>query len=362
MASGNRGDIPILPDGIQLSYLAEGAANIIFRFSLDHPSAVDPNFPPNVDRTHLLRLRKSVASAVKSLPAYVALQNIFYPLFSKELILDTHVIRIPRGLIERENLVLKEQEASGNRPAKRAGLYLIGPPPSDITPDGELEQYEHYGFLVEDMTPAAPSEVGISRREVLVEFKPKWLLPSPTAPQGAKRCRTCALRALKVFQKRGVTIIGNGSPSPGYWCPFDLAGGEPQRVRRAVKSILSQKGTIKTGWKGGISEDERVILENKIVGYFIGPGTKLLGMLKQYQSDWDPRGPMNVFGENGDINTEPVVSGESNSGVWSDQWTEGVKKYLMAMTIRDFSFFLKASSCFMYSWKLSSNLYRWTSA
>src|SRR4029077_11926991 len=108
MASENKDNVPILPDGIQLSYLAEGAANIIYRFSLGHPSAIDPNLPPNVDKTHLLRLRKSVASAVKNLPAYVALKNIFFPLFPKELILDTYIIRIPRGLVERENLVLKE--------------------------------------------------------------------------------------------------------------------------------------------------------------------------------------------------------------------------------------------------------------
>ena len=152
--------------------------------------------------------------------------------------------------------------------------FLIGPPP-DTTPYGDhglrkLEQYEHYGFLVEDMTP----KVDISRREVLVEFKPKWLLPSPTAPRGARRCRTCALRALRAFEKHGVTVVGNGSPNPGYWCPFDLGSGEPQRVQRAVKSILMQKGALKTGWKGGISVDERVILENAIIGYFIGPRGK----------------------------------------------------------------------------------------
>lgn len=340
----NISTIPILPDDIQLSYLAEGAANIIYRFSipLGHPSAIDPKFPPQVDKTHLLRLRKGVDSAFKSLLTFVALQNTFYPLFSKELILDTYIIRIPRSLIERENLVLKEREASGDRLAKRAGLYLTRPS-SETTPDGKLEQYEHYGFLVEDMTPTASNEVGISRREVLIEFKPKWLLPSPTAPQGARRCRTCALKALK-DSENGVAIIGNGSPNPGYWCPFDLASGEPQRVRRAVKSILMQKGALKTGWKGEISEDERVILENKIVGYFIGPkGTKLLGLLKQYQSDWGSCSLIDLFGKNGDINTEPLVSGEKNSGVWGDEWTEGVKKYLMAMTIRDISLFLKVS-------------------
>ena len=342
----NTSAIPDLPDCIQLSYLAEGAANIIYRFSvpLGHPSGIDPTLPPHVDKTHLLRLRKGVPSAVKSLPAFVALHNTFYPLFSRELILNTHIIGIPRSLVERENLVLKDREASGNRPAKRAGLYLIGPPPPDTTSHGndglrQLEQYEHYGFLVEDMTPS----VDISRREVLVEFKPKWLLPSPTTPQGARRCRTCALRALRVFDKHGVTVVGNGSPNPGYWCPLDLASGELQRMQRAVKGILSQKGTLKTGWKGGVSEDERVILETKVIEYFIGTrGSKLLGLLKQYQSDWDPCGPVDLFGESGDINTEPLVrSGES--GVWGDEWTEGVKKYLMAMTVRDFSLFLKVS-------------------
>jgi len=345
----NVSTIPALPEAIQLSYVAEGAANIIYRFSLpsDFPEGV---LPPRVDKTHLLRLRKALPSGSPILLAFVALQKIFFPLFPKEFILDTHIIQIPEGLIGKENAILKEREKEGDRPMKRVGLYLVGPPPPLSPVDGKSTLFERYGYLVEDMTPAAPgvdAETGRYRREVLVEFKPKWLLPSPSAPVGAMRCRTCALRISKEYKKYGTIVVGNGSGNPGHWCPFDLASGEPHRIRLAVRGMLSQKGAILAGWKGAgggkgeINGYERAILENKVVGYFCGPkGKKLLGLLKQYQGAWDQHGPAAIFGEKGDRNTEPLAVGDGH-GEWGDRWSESVKKYLMAMTVRDMTLFLK---------------------
>ncbi|KAF8420505.1 inositol-pentakisphosphate 2-kinase-domain-containing protein [Tirmania nivea] len=350
----NESAIPALPDAIQLSYVAEGAANIIYRFSL--PSGFHKGvLPSRVDKTHLLRLRKALPSGSPNLPAFAALQKVFFPLFPKEFILDTRIIRIPRGLIEKENAILKKREEEGDRPAKRAGLYLVGPPPLPGTPVYGIGEkptlFERHGFLVEDMTPAAPgvdAESGRYRREVLVEFKPKWLLPSPSAPVGARRCRTCALRILREYKKHGTIVVGNGSGNPGHWCPFDLASGDLHRIRLAVRGMLSQKGAMLTGWKeanggkGEINGYERMILEDKVVGYFYGPkGKKLLGLLKEYQRDWDQHGPAAIFGEKGDKNTEPLDSEDGHDREWGDEWSENVKKYLMVMTIRDLTLFLK---------------------
>ncbi|KAF8455909.1 inositol-pentakisphosphate 2-kinase-domain-containing protein [Terfezia claveryi] len=346
--------IPTLPEAIQLSYVAEGAANIIYRFSLpsDFPEGV---FPSGADKTHLLRLRKALPSGSPNLPAFAALRKIFFPLFPKEFILDTCIIRIPEGLIEKENAILKKREEVGDRPIKRTGLYLVGPPPLSGTPvddNGEKPTlFESYGSLIEDMTPATPgvnAESGRYHREVLVEFKPKWLSPSPSAPIGARRCRTCALRISKEYKKLGTIVIGNGSGNPGHWCPFDLASGEPHRIRLAVRGILSQKGAILTGWKGKngrkgeINGYEGMILEDKVVGYFCGPkGKKLLGLLKKYQGSWDQHGPAAIFGEKGDKNTVPLAGEDRNDSEWGNQWSEHVKKYLMAMTVRDLTLFLK---------------------
>lgn len=352
----NLSTIPMLPESINLAYLAEGAANIIYRFSLPRGfSEPDGVLKFGVDKTHLLRLRKALPSGSPNLPAFAALQKVFFPLFPTEFILDTQIVRIPEGLIERENVLLKQREQSGHRIEKRAGLYLVGPPPPPGTPideNGEKStQYERYGFLVEDMTPASPttnSEHGKIRREVLVEFKPKWLAQSSSAPSGSRRCRTCALRIAKEFKKHGTVIPGNGSGNPGHWCPFDLASGDAHRVRLAVRGMLSRKGAVLTGWKkstgakGEVNAYEAIILEDKLVRYFTNSkGKKLLDLLKKFQATWDPRGPVSIFGENGDQNTEPVAVEDGRDGEWGDEWTTDVKHFLMAMTIRDLTLFLK---------------------
>lgn len=347
--------IPMLPESIHLAYVAEGAANIIYRFSLPSDLSEAAGLPASVGDTHLLRLRKALPSGSPNLPAFAALQKIFFPLFPKEFLLDTRIVRIPEGLIEQQNAILKEREEAGSRLLKRKKLYLVGPPPPPGTPleenGGKSPQYERYAFLVEDMTPAAPdvkTAEGRTLREVLVEFKPKWLVPSPSAPQGARRCRSCALRISKEAKKHSIHVAGNGSGNPGHWCPYDLASGDAHRVRLAVRGMLAQKGAILTGWKnakggkGEINGYESMILEDKVVGYFLGPrGRDLLSLLKRYQSQWDKRGPEAVFGENGDQNTEPAVGSNRHDGEWGDEWSEDVKKFLMAMTVRDLTLFLK---------------------
>ncbi|KAK7908288.1 hypothetical protein PG985_015591 [Apiospora marii] len=48
-----------------------------------------------------------------------------------------------------------------------------------------------FAMLIQDMTPSpAGGQLGM-------EFKPKWLAQSPIAPEGAKRCRTCAREAYR---------------------------------------------------------------------------------------------------------------------------------------------------------------------
>jgi inositol-pentakisphosphate 2-kinase len=209
--------------------------------------------------------------------------------------------------------------------------------------------YERYAFLVEDMTPTPAAGEAKPHRQVLVEFKTKWLLPSPGAPKDWRRCRTCALRISKDYKKHKTHVQGNGVGAPGYWCPFDLASGEHGRVRLAVRGILSHKGAVLTGWKNGsgvrgkMSALEEIILENKIVEYFLQPkGRELLALLKKYQREWDPKGAEALFGKNGDQNLGvDTVTGTTGDGEWGDEWTEEVRKYLMAMTIRDLTLFLK---------------------
>jgi inositol-pentakisphosphate 2-kinase len=241
--------VPLLPDGIELSYLAEGAANIIYRLT------------PASAFTHarLLRLRKTLPSAQPNLQAYHYLSHTALPLFPSHLLVKTTLIRLPPDLLAAENARLKQLEAEGKRPKKRAGMYL--------------ETEEEFGFLVADMTPHSP-------RQLLVEFKPKWVVQSPSAPATAKCCRTCALR-LKKGAKEG-------------FCPLDLASGEKTRVQQALGYLLPTKAPkgfeVRGSW-----EEERGRLEEKVVAWVLE--SELMPVLKGLQERLDPDGPLGDMGE-----------------------------------------------------------------
>lgn len=244
---------PILPLEISLSYLAEGAANIIFRIA--QPDSADKT--PSISLANrLLRLRKTLPSAQPNLAAYTYLTTTAFPLFPRDLLVATELVRLPPSLIVRENVRLRELEARNGRPQKRAGMYL--------------ETTESHAFLVADMSPH-------TERQLLVEFKPKWVVQSPSAPRGAKHCRTCALR----LKKGG----GRG------FCPLDLASGEPERVRRAVRFLIP--GTLPKRFllpAGTTWEAERERLEAKVVAFLVR--SELMPILAAVQIRLDPEGPL----------------------------------------------------------------------
>lgn len=254
-------DIPTLETTTPLVYLAEGAANIIY--SLPSPSH------------YLLRMRKTLPSAQPNSKAYAYLSSTAFPLFPPHLLVSTHLVRLPAGLIEREIAVLHTLEASNTRPKKRHGMYL--------------EQSEEFAFLVADMTPHTP-------RQLLVEFKPKWVVQSPSAPKDSRRCRTCALRLKK----------GGGTG----FCPLDLVSGEAARVRRAVALLLPKRQPksfeVLLSW-----EEEKEALGEVVVEFLLK--SELLTVLKRVQSELDPDGPLGEMGG----------------------------RFLDAMTVRDLTVFLR---------------------
>jgi inositol-pentakisphosphate 2-kinase len=235
---------PTLPADSELSYMAEGAANIIYRVS---------------DNTRLLRLRKTLPSAQPNFSAYEYLSSTAFPLFPRHLLVDTTLIRLPPGLVERENARLRTLESTGKRTKKRVGMYL--------------ETSENYAFMIADMTPHSP-------RQVLVEFKPKWVIQSPSAPRNAKRCRTCALRAKK-------------SGGTGF-CPIDLASGDARRVRRAVAHIVPKQPptgfAMRADW-----EQELEVLQERVVEFLLT--SELMPVLSGLQRKLDPEGPLGSMGE-----------------------------------------------------------------
>ncbi|RPB12682.1 hypothetical protein P167DRAFT_558720 [Morchella conica CCBAS932] len=302
--------VPTLPPSTTLSYLAEGAANVIYRLS-SPPGA--PQYP-----NQLLRLRKALPSAQPNKLAYAHLLHTFHPLFPAHLLLPTSLIRIPPSLLARENVALRELEAAGKRPAKRVGLYLE-------------EVDEQFGFLIMDMSPhplplldtttatiTPPPSPGLfaralaflpnlRTRQLLIEFKPKWVVQSRSAPDGWRRCRTCALRLSKA-QKHS-------------FCPLDLASGDEERVRRAVGFIVPQKQPANLVLARGMGwgEAQGVIRERLV--RFVVEG-EMMGELVRLHGELDPYGPVAVH-----------AMGERESGVR--------ERFVSAMTVRDLTVFLR---------------------
>lgn len=299
--------LPELPPSAQLNFLAEGGANIIYRFTLSSEPALssdyihssnaenNPNTPqpteleplmynPILDGK-LLRLRKAVGWAKTQEISIRDFQETFLHLFDHDDLVAHDLVRLPEGLIAQCNAQLRADEQNGKRPAHRCGTYL--------------QENEQHGMLVTDMS------ADLSRGELLLEFKPKWLAQSPTGPARAKRCRTCALNAQRRAQKRANASGGNAS-----WCPLALVGTSKQ-VGCAIDALTLEKAA-----------DVRCeAFKDRLKQFFVaGKGRRLLLKVEHLQRSGDP------FGILDESRTDPSS-----------------KEFLSAMTLRDCTLFVRVS-------------------
>ena len=279
-----------LHDKVQLVYLGEGAANVVYRIlPLDpsipsdlnfgsygpntplpteiEPLYVDPNF-----EGRLVRLRKRTSSATPVIDSQEHFENSIKPLFPCDNLVQQVLFRPSKDLLRDCNVRLREMERTGARPTKRHGVYLA--------------EDEMYGMLVTDM-----SRNDDSFR--FFEFKPKWLAQSPSAPPESKRCRTCALRAMKKGTR----------PS---FCPLDLL--EKDGINIAVCRIMGLDPRRRKEY----SEPEKEML-GRIRDFLLKD--PLLRRLRQLQINKDPNGVLKAN----------VISPD----------------FLAAMTLRDCTLYLK---------------------
>lgn len=288
---------PVLPSDVTLNYLAEGAANIIYRFTfptcvlpsvlgleepnkrLESPSKTALPCYNSIFEHRLLRLRKASPSSRPSEQICTVLHKVFLPLFP-ECMVEHELVRLPPNLLRDTNTALQELERAGGRLQLRHGLYLA--------------EYEPYGILITDMTPAT------TRGEILVEFKPKWLVQSRSAPRDWKRCRTCALRARKNAMRREKGQQEKAGP-----CPLDLASLKKARVERAVSHIATAKQA-----ENGQDLDR---LRRRLTSFLLS--STIIPRLKELQQSLD---------------TEGVLAADVAS------W-----EFLIATTIRDCSIYTK---------------------
>jgi inositol-pentakisphosphate 2-kinase len=218
-----------LPAGVQLLYLAEGGANIVYRMLLppvdltssevEHygngtppPTEIEDYDPADPFEGKLLRLRKDVKYGIPYEDTARNFDKVLRSQFGPEELVDQRLVRLPAGLVHFCNEQLRASERTGRRPVKRHGVYL--------------STTEPFGLLITDMTEA--NHLG----STVAEFKPKWLLQSPSAPSNAKRCRTCALREMKNHKAHKAGLKEERS-----FCPLDLVSGKMEDVARAVRFI-----------------------------------------------------------------------------------------------------------------------------
>ena len=225
-------------------------------------------------------------------------ESVIVPLFPRENLVLQELVKLPFGLLETLNMGLVKMDALGRRPKNRMG--------------SDLDGMEIYGLLVTDMTP--DEEQG----QELLEVKPKWLAQSPSAPEGWKRCRNCALRERrrrkerKLVSDEAVLKAREMEDVKSDFCPWDLVSTDERRLRGAIARLL------RSGYRKAGRADELppLYLVELIATKLREDG--LLRRLKGLQQDLDVGGPL---------------------GASMDD-----RRFLTAMTIRDCTLYIRVSA------------------
>ena len=218
--------------GFRLSYKAEGGANIIFKIEINGAEYLPLLPTPTRQKMQalqgmLLRIRKQVGVHARSTCEMMEeYETRIKPLFESKYLLRQKLIRLPRDTTFLLRQILVAAEGQGMRPVHRRGDVLV--PQRYIATAGlstqDPENPEDHGVLVQDLSPQM-------HKERLLEFKPKWLIPSRSAPATSKRCRTCALREMR---RADSTPPGRGDSQ---FCPLDLLSNKSYILRPALDKL-----------------------------------------------------------------------------------------------------------------------------
>ncbi|KAL3424940.1 Inositol-pentakisphosphate 2-kinase [Phlyctema vagabunda] len=243
MALTTDGGVPkleeLFPKELKWLYVAEGAANVVYevwQVVLPHRCSNGEMFPAGVKTGSFLRLRKDLPTTIPCIISQRNFDRVFRPLFKPEHLVDQQLINIKSSrVVERLNADLRKWEHGEKlegqlksglpnvRPAKRKGIYLAD---------------DDHGLLVTDMSSRGKSVL-------VIEFKPKWLLQSPSAPKGAVRCRTCARNALHDVKEKSKGRPTNPSETQ-IFCPLDLTSVDLKVLYNVACQILPANAKLET--------------------------------------------------------------------------------------------------------------------
>ncbi|KAL1646562.1 Inositol-pentakisphosphate 2-kinase [Diplodia intermedia] len=159
----------------------------------------------------LLRLKKEMPFYQDDETTYNFYINTVADWIPPRHLVEQDLIGIGNDIIDECNRELRLQERTGKRDMNRRGTSLHA---------------TNKALVLRDMESDDP------QMSVTLEFKPKWLWQSPHAPEGATRCRTCALRAKRKSEGK------KESKTHGVQCPLSLATGEPSLVKDAIEMLV----------------------------------------------------------------------------------------------------------------------------
>ncbi|KAI4220514.1 MAG: hypothetical protein L6R36_007569 [Xanthoria steineri] len=280
---------------VRVRYHAEGAANVVFTItSRRGVGSQDDDYGPSGSTTNdgipridvrlkgkLLRLRKDVPSVTPVLDSHRHYENHIEPLFPAESLVEQLLCNITPEFVRKCNVALRtEEEPLMKRPTKRHGV--------------NLSETEPHGLLITDMT--------CDDKHASTEFKPKWLAQSPSAPLGSKRCRTCALRAMRDVKSNAK--LAQFRRDSADFCPLTLVSGDEDVIRPSLEPILLKS----------IGAPLNILrFVDLTLPYF--QNLHLFRILRDLQVEKDPHGILEVDSSNID--------------------------FMTAMALRDCTFFLK---------------------
>ncbi|KAK1510555.1 inositol-pentakisphosphate 2-kinase, partial [Colletotrichum costaricense] len=253
-------------------YVGEGAANVLFIPFLYTKFARQDD----KDRTeedlltkYLLRVPKQPKGGDK--PFYPPEEQWSYfwdtiaPLFTyrADILTDMKYAFLPKDAMKHMQNVLdalnKAPAGAKKRPAK----------------------FENTKIMETDRACLIESMRARSADERVVEFKPKWLAQSPSAPRDANTCRCCALAAKKFKDSKDA-----GSNPRYYPCPLWL---DPERETPKGREDVRQK-VISSLFQYSSAGDNK----HASILYELLKKTPILTLLKRHQTQKDPRGPLNA--------------------------------------------------------------------
>lgn len=195
-------------------YFAEGAANLILVSNL-------PKY-----RNQLLRVRKLAPGSPSAADINGFYQTQVLPLL-RDYYVSTKLISLPAGFVASINSRPLAEGQRNDKPLDENECHAFLMESVFDSPD-----YRQESFKIKSTTftvcrlPITDCSVDDTIKEIVLEFKPKWLLPSLNSGAKSVRCRTCAL-AYKRGKKPGI-------------CPLDLMSESFDVVEGAFTSEFSK--------------------------------------------------------------------------------------------------------------------------